>query len=152
MENSDARVSSVVECLESIVGVGKEGVSILKNCLSLLHMAAPAEPAGVFSRIERIVSASDDLAWIILMVGRAKSSIDSNIKRIKDPEFTMLVRSGRPSTVAIESEIRMNHDEILEMEERLQIANYLEDYLQHIEKGLDRCVWMLRDKASYLKA
>ena len=145
------RISNIVECLETIVSVGNEGRSILKNCLSLLHMAAPAEPAGVFSRIERIISASDDLAWIILMVNRAKASLDSNIKRVKDPEFTMLVRSGRPSTVAIESEIRMCHDEIRDMEEQLEIAKNLEDYLQHIEKGLDRCVWMLRDKAAYLR-
>lgn len=73
MQNND-KINSIVNLMSEIIDIGDNGVTILKNSVSLLHMSSPTVLAEVHARIDRVISASDDLAWIILMLNREKKS------------------------------------------------------------------------------
>lgn len=144
-----SKLSQLAEYVEKTSG--EQGVETIKTCLDILHQAMPLEIGQVFTRLERITSVSEDLAYVIMCINKYKSKKVSEIRRIRDPEFTILTRKGRPSTQAVECEIRFSHTELYDMEDEVEIISSIEKYLQHIEKSLDRYMWLLRDKISYTK-
>lgn len=151
MINIDTKVSQIYEYLVDIIQLSPEEIRAVKAAIGILHEVPPTDAPVLFSKIDRLISISEDLSWVISMITKKQHQIKSSIKKIKDPEFTMLVRQKRPSTQAIESEIRFNHEELTDMEENLDIIDNMIDYLKHLELGIDRTIWLLKDKISYIK-
>lgn len=149
MTDVNVRTSSIISYLSEI---GVEGVeNIIKNCLSLIHSNSPLEGAAVFTKMERIISASDDLGYVILMVNRRKSSLTESMNKLKDPLFTALVRQARPSTLAIECEIRLQNEEVANYEYEISKYEDLILYLNHLDRALSEYGRLLREKLNYGK-
>lgn len=130
---------------------GEQGVEVLRTCLDILHQPMPLESGQIFLKLERITSSSEDLGYVIMCINTLKNKKVTEVRKIKDPQFTLLTRQGRPSTQAVECEIRFSNKDLYDMEQEIGILTAIEEYLRHIEKSLDRYMWLLRDKISYLK-
>lgn len=151
MINLDTRMSQIYEYLVEIVKLSPEEMRAVKSAIGAIHEISATDGPGLFSKMNNLISLSEDLAWVISVITKKQHEIKKSIKIIKDPDFVMLVRKGRPSTQAIESEIRFNHEELVQMEENLEITSNLIDYLHHVEVSIDRYIWLLKDKISYMK-
>lgn len=145
------RANTLYTYLTNVMELGDEEIESVRDCLGMVHQATPTEAPGIFSRMERIIAASDNLSWVLTSIGRKKSEIVGEIKKIKDPQFTALVRQGRPSIQAIESEIRYTTPELRELESDLDTLLNVESYFVHLEKSMDRYIFLLKDKAQYIK-
>lgn len=146
MQNIDDRVKAIYEYLLDIQNLSADEIRMLKRAISILHEVSPVDKPLIFKKMDDIVSASDDLYWVILVIRRRLNSVKADINVIKDPMFTALVRQGRPSTVAIEHEIRFNNGRVQELEEQQDTLENILDYVLHVQKCLDDYNWMLRDK------
>lgn len=144
------RVSRIYDFLIDELGLSNEEVNNMKSAISMVHELSPTDGPGLFSKMNNMISVSDDLSWIISVIRNKCSEIRRKIREIKDPDFVMLVRQGRPSTQAIESEIRFNHSEINDMEQKLEIFGNITEYLQSLNNNVDRYIWMLKDKTKYI--
>lgn len=151
MINIDSRVNKIYEYLLEIVELSPEEIRVIKSAISSVHEISASDGPGLFSKLNNLISVSEDLAWVISVITSQQHEIRKSIKEIKDPDFVMLVRKGRPSTQAIESEIRFNHDDLVKMEENLEIITNIIDYLNHLELSIDRYIWLCRDKMKYLQ-
>lgn len=145
------RLSKIYEFLYDVVELQEEEIKDIKNAVNIVHEMSPTDGPGIFSKTERVISASDDLEWSIMKIRNSKSDLRKKINSIKDVDFTMLVRQGRPSTAAIESEIRMNHPELSDMEYNIDIMNNIISYLEYLRSNLVEYIWLLKSKSSYLK-
>lgn len=147
-----SRVSNIGEYLKDKVDLSDENIDSIRNAINQIHQASPTEAAGVFSRMERLISASDDLSWVITCIRRKRNEIFKNIRSIKDPQFTILVRQGRPSTQAIEAEIHFNNKELSEIEEIYATLGNIDEYLSHILDLINNYNWALKDKVGYFRS
>lgn len=144
--NLDDRAKAIYEYLLDIMEMSPDEVRMLKKALSMLHEISPVDKPLIFKKMEEIISASDDLSWIVMAIKNRRSKIKKDIDDIKAPAFTALTRQGRPSTIAVEYEIKFTHDELSDLEESKEIIDNILDYVQHVQKCLDDYSWMLRDK------
>lgn len=151
MTTSKDRTKVIVEYLGDIVKLSSEEISYVQLAISAVHELSGGDGISIFNKMDKIISISEDLSWVISSLNKYRHDLNKQIKIIKDPEFTMLVRKGRPSIQAIESEIRFNHKELTDLEEDLEILDNMIGYFDHLELSIDRYIWMLRDKAKYIK-
>lgn len=151
MIDIDERVTKILEYLLDNTDIGESGISSIKTSIAIIHETAPTDIPIIFRTMDRIISASENLSWTVLVLRRHKYYIQMECKNIKDPEFTALTRRGRPSTTAIESEIRFNNSQLSALECQIDTLAGIIDYLQHIELCLDRKLWSLKDRISMSK-
>lgn len=145
------KLQEIQSYLSDILELSNDEVSIIKTCINYVHEQAPTEVPLIIKKTNDLIAASENLSWIILIVSRKIVEIQLKIKKVKSPAFTMLTRQGRPSATAIEYEILHNYPDIMEAEEQLDVLNKLLDYFKHLEKSIDRYLWMLRDGSSFHK-
>jgi len=151
MIEASNKLYTIKSYLKDVLEFSDKEISVIEMCLNYIHEQAPTELPLIIRKTNNLISASEDLAWIRTIVNRKIVDVTKKVKQIKAPEFTMLTRQGRPSSTAIEYEILHNHPEISELEEQIEILNKLLDYFNHIEKSIDRYLWMLKESASYNK-
>lgn len=145
------KIEDIINYISGIVNIGDRCNETIKECINLIHQSVPVDNSGVFSRLSRCNAVSDDLVYIIMNVKKRRNIVESELKKNKDPKFTILVRSGRPSTQAIESEIRVTTPIVSELENKLSEFDNILEYLNHLEKCLDRLIYIMRDLAQYIK-
>ena len=146
MINLDNRVSMIYEYLLNVVKLGPEEIRMLKIAISHIHEVSPVDKPLIFKKLDDLNSASEDLSWLILVLKRHLSKVKHDIADIKSPAFTALVRQGRPSTVAIEHEIRFSNKELPDLEDKEETLKNILEYVQHVQKCLDDYSWTMRDK------
>jgi len=151
MININDKISSITLFLKDIVDLSDDEVNIIKSSIGYLHELTPTDGPGVFFKSQNLISNSEDLSWVITVVKNTRNKISSQINLIKDPEFTMLIRNGRPSTAAIEHEIRFNNASIPGLEDNVMVLDNIIDYLNKIQLNIDRYIWLLKSKSDYLK-
>lgn len=149
MINIDAISSRLYEYLLNVVELSQEELMSIKIALKLIREIAPTDPPLIFKRLEDLSAISEDISWVKMVVKRKLYSVKSKIDSIKSPNFTALVRQGRPSTQAIEYEILFNNKDLGELESNKDTLNNIVEYLEHIEKSIDRYIFILRDKLKY---
>lgn len=142
----DSRVRSIYEYMLNVVELSPEEIRLLKNAVHLLHEISPVDRPLIFKKMDDIISASDDLSWLVLVLKRNLDSIKRKISDIKSPAFTMLVRQGRPSTVAIEHEIRFSNKQLPDLEDKEKIVENILEYVVYVQKCLGDYSWVLIDK------
>lgn len=146
MLSIDETSSKLYEYLLEIVELSPDELMTIKVALKYIREIAPTDRPLIFTRLENMVSASEDLSWVIMVVNRKLSEIKAKINNIKSPAFTTLVRQGRPSTQAIEYEILFANPELKDLEMHKSTLVNIIEYLNHIEKSIDRYIFVLRDK------
>lgn len=149
--NVGIKLQEIQTYLKDILELSNDEIDIIRTCINYVHEQAPTEVPLIIRKTNDLIAASENLAWIILIVSRKIVEIQLKIKKVKSPAFTMLTRQGRPSTTAIEYEILHSYPDVMESEEQLDVLNKLLDYFKHLEKSIDRYLWMLRDGSSFHK-
>ena len=121
-------------------------IGYIKVCLDDIAEFSPADKPMLFSKMERIIEDSDKLGWCIFSVRQQLNKMESVYRKIKDPEYVILVRQGRPSSEAINSEVRWKNESLYDLEEDIRSVENIIDYLVHLEESLERYLYMLKDK------
>lgn len=150
MADIESRLKIIAQYLNENLDIDSDNLKSLDDSINLIHQPSPLDGAGVFTRVERAVSASDNLSWLITMVCNRRCNVSAELKKLKDPQFTLLVRQQRPSTQAIESEIRWTNEEVAALEDKLATIDNIINYLNSIESNIDRYIWILREKARFI--
>lgn len=145
-------VDKLIEYIKGTKAIFSEDeYQMIRSSIGLIIESPPQTAGAVFSRCERLTASSMDISWIILSLNRTKLKLENSLKGIKDPEFVLLVRQGRPSTQAIESEIRMSKDSVMQLENDIQEIDNLIVYFNSLERNIDRYIRTSKDKISFLK-
>lgn len=146
-----SKLITISALLSSINPIGESETKIISECLNIIREVSPIDGPLIFSKMERVVSLSDDLAWIISMLNVTRNGIKRDVMKVKDPKYVSLVRQNRPSSAAIEAEIRLSNKDIVDLETKEDNISIVIDYLNNIQKSLDRYLWVLKDKEQYSK-
>lgn len=149
MVNINERVNEIYNYLLPVIDIGESGKYIIYDSISAIRQISPIDGAQLFSKMEKIISLSDDLSWVVSSINRKRNCIESDLKSIKDPKYVALVRQNRPSSAAIEAEIRITIKDVSILDNQINILDNILSYLDSIQRSLDRYIWMLRDKISY---
>ena len=149
MLHIDSRLDQLYHYMVEVIELSSEEMMMVKTAIKNIHEMSPVDKPAIFSRMSNIITASEDLSWVTMIVTRKLNSVKSEIKAIKDPEFTILSRQGRPSTQAIEHEIRFMHSELLDLENKKDVLDNVLGYLEHVEKCLDNYQFLLKDKLKH---
>lgn len=154
MENSmniniEDTSKKLYEYLSEVVQLSETEMFTIKSAMRMVREIAPSDAPLLIKKINELISISQDLSWVVSVVSRKKHKIVTEVRIIKDPTYVMLVRQGRPSIAAIESEIRLNNNKIYKMEEDIEILDNISDYLKHLEQSIDRYIWLAKDKMSF---
>lgn len=148
MSNKGLDMSSV---LSKFIDIGDSELEIINTAIGLTHQVTPIDGSQLFARMESVVSISDDLEWIINSITRKRNTKENEIRKIKDPKYVALVRQGRPSSAAIEAEIRISMKDIRDEEELIQLVDSITDYLKFVQRNLDKYLSILKLKAQFMK-
>lgn len=146
-----SKLITISTLLSDVSPIGESETKIISECLNIIREVSPIDGPLIFSKMERVVSLSDDLAWIISMLNVTRNGIKRDVMKAKDPKYVSLVRQNRPSSAAIEAEIRLSNKDIVDLETKEDNISIVIDYLNNIQKSLDRYLWVLKDKEQYSK-
>lgn len=152
MIDIDDKISVISDYLKKCcIDIGDKSLGDIKTAISLLKEIPPSDAPNTFNRIQKFISISDEISWIIMSLKRRKSIIDEQVKKIKVPEYTLLVRQGRPSSEAINMEILFKHEELMTLNSKMEFLDEFLEYLMSIQENISRYIWALRDRLQFLK-
>lgn len=138
----------LLEYLRDVIELSPENIRVIKSSLAAIKEQAPSDVPLILRKIERLIDLSQDLSWIILVMKRRFHELTREMKVMKDPQYVMLVRQGRPSSAAIEAEIRFTNKDLYTVEDNIEIVRNIIEYLQKIIDSMDKYSWLLKDKLS----
>lgn len=124
-------------------------MNMIVECDNEIKQIAPTDRRLLFNKEQTLINCSQNLSWCIYSIRLKYSKILNEYRKLRDPEYTILVRQGRPSAAAIETELRYKHDNFYEYDENLRILENIIEFLNHMELSVDRYLYMLRDKLRY---
>lgn len=124
-------------------------LSIVDKCLNDIKEMSPADKPSVFRKTEKIIEDSEDLSWCVYALRLQKVKLQKAYRVLKDPEYVTLVRLNRPSSEAINSEIRFRNEDMYRLEEDMAIVDNILAYIEHIQVSMERYLYMLKDKLKY---
>ena len=139
-------LKSLFDYLVSNNILSKDEIDIINVCIKEIREASPTDKPILFRKGDRLIDYSQRLSWVIYSVKSYRDKLVKELNKKKDPEYTMLVRQGRPSKDAIEAELRFKFQDLYDEEYELNTFNNFVDYLEHIELSLDRYLKMLKEK------
>lgn len=145
------KIDEILEYIKDEVELGDKELKSLDTALNYIEYETPTDLPLVFRRLDSIISVSADVSWTLANVKKHRAKINAEYKALKDPQFTSLIRKGRPSTVAIESEIRFIDDNIAKYEYRIEVLDGFIEYLEYILKVLENIQWAIKDRVSLSK-
>lgn len=143
--------SEINSTLNKFLEIGESEMEIINSAIGLTHQVSPIDGSQLFARMELVIAVSDDLEWIINSIVRKRNEKENDIRKIKDPKYVALVRQGRPSSAAIEAEIRITLKDIREQEELIQLIDSMISYLQFVQRNLDRYLSILKSKSQFIR-
>ena len=141
----DERVQIIIDYLANNLQLRDREIQGIKMALSVIHETKPTDLHLIRDKLDKTNIASEDLAWSMFIIKQHLATIRKECRKLKDPIFTSLVRKGRPSTSAIESEIRMVSEQVSDYEDEITSIENILEYLKHIETCIDRLQWNLKD-------
>lgn len=151
MLDINKKIEMITSYLGEVIDIGDISIDNIKTAISLLKEIPPADAPNTFNREQRLISVSDDISWIIMSLNRKKQILEEKMKNIRAPEYTRLVRQGRPSAEAINMELYMLHDDMNDLNSRIEVLNNFITYLNSIQDNINRYIWMLRERLNFLK-
>lgn len=126
-------------------------IEYVKTCIEDVTEMSPSDKPMIFRKMERLIEDSDKLSWCIFSVRQQLNKMNKAYKQIKDPDYVTLVRQGRPSSEAINSEVRWRNDSLYDLEEDIATVENIIEYLVHLDHSLEKYNYMLKDKLSIEK-
>lgn len=151
MLDINKKIEMITNYLGEVIDIGDISIDNIKSAISLLKEIPPVDAPNTFNREQRLISVSDDISWIIMSLNRKKQILEEKMKSIRAPEYTRLVRQGRPSTEAINMELYMLHDDMNELSRKINVLDNFIIYLNSIQENINRYIWMLRERLNFLK-
>lgn len=145
------KIDEIIEYIKSEIELGDNEINSINNMVKLIDDYVPTDLPVLFRRLDSIISATGDISWTLAVLKKHRAKINAEYKQLKDPQFTSLTRKGRPSTIAIESEIRFNIPEVAEYEKRLEILDGFIEYIEHLLKVSDSMQWAIKDRVALSK-
>jgi len=124
-------------------------LDMIQYCLNDITETSPNDKPGVFRKSEKIIQDSQNLSWCIYSLRLQYDHLNKAYRKIKDPEYTLLVRQQRPSSEAINSELRTKFEELYDLEEKLSTINNIIEYLTHIQTSMERYLYLLKDRLKH---
>ena len=151
MIDINKKIEMITEYLGDVVDIGDISVDSIKTAISLLKEIPPVDAPNTFNREQRLISISDEISWIIMSLKRKRQILDEKMKNIRAPEYTRLVRQGRPSTEAINMELYMLHDDMNSLNSKIEVLDNFIMYLNSMLENINRYIFMLKERLNFLK-
>jgi len=152
MTDYESRLNDIESYLKSVTDKYETIMQYIRDAVFTLHEPLPTEPEALFRRSTKIICVSDDLSDAIRMLRTAKLNVVKVYNKTRDPLFTALVRKGRPSTTAIECEIRMTNSEMYDTEEELDSVTNIIEYIDNLSSKLSDLNWTIGNILSYYRS
>ena len=121
-------------------------IEYLKTGLLAIKEMSPSDKPSVFRKMEYIIEVSENVSWCIFALKQHLKTFIKCERQIKDPEYSLLVGQGRPSSEAINSEIRWKNESLYDLDYKISVIENTIEYINHIEQSLERYLYMLKDK------
>jgi len=145
------KTKAIQEHISGIIEFSDRELDMIDRAIREIHEECPTDVPLLVKKSQSLILAGDDLYWVINVISRKHARMKSDIYRLKDPKFTALSRGGRPSSAAIEAEIRFTTDGVYKMEEDYENIGSLLDYLRVLSSMLDKYSWIIKDKLGVAK-
>lgn len=129
--------------------LSEEEIKMVKFAINEITEIAPTDKVALFKKQESLIDASSKLSWSVMVLKNNLNKIKTAYRKIKDPEYTMLVRKGRPSNEAINSEIRFTNESLYDLDEIVDTVENIIEYFATLENNINRYLFMLSDKLKY---
>lgn len=124
-------------------------IDMVRYAINEIVEIAPTDKVALFKKQEHLIEASSNIGWSIMVIKNNLAKIKTTYRKLKDPEYTMLVRKGRPSNEAINSEIRFSNEALYDLDEIISNVENIIEYLNTVENNINRYLFMLSDKLKY---
>lgn len=137
------------EMLEGIFDPGTEEYQIIEESYQLIASTAPTIAAEAKTHLLLLDHMKIKLATLYYMLGRNISKMRVAIQSTYDASYTRLVKLGRPSNAAIETEIRATNPEYAGISRKIDdyeaIRELINNYIRCLDSSKTTTLEVLRD-------
>lgn len=135
--------------LEGVFDEGTEEYSIISEAYDLIVKSAPTVSGEAKTHLILLDHCRTNLATLYYMIGRNISKLRDTIQSAYDSSYTRLVKLGRPSKDAIESEIRLTCPEYLVSYKKIrdleEVQSLVNMYLRCVDSNKTTTLELLRN-------
>lgn len=137
------------EMLEGVFNEGTEEYEIIKEAYELVVNSAPTISAEMKTHMILLDHSKTKLATLHYLLGRNIAQLRETIQTTYDSQYTRLVKLGRPSKDAIESEIRATNPEYSGIAKKISSLQEVRDlvgmYIRCLDSSKQTTMEALRD-------
>lgn len=140
---------NLVTELKNIFGEDSQEANTVYEVYDIITSSAPTTLAEAKTNLILLDHARVKLSTIYFMIDREISRIRNSIQSTYDSQYVTLVKRGRPSKDAIESEIRVLNPEYAGLAYKMEVYNSVKDlvnmYLKCIDSSRMTTIELLRN-------
>lgn len=125
------------DILEGVFPEDSEEWNVLEEAYNLVISSTPTIAAQAKTDMILLDNSKIRLSTIYFMISRNISRQKESIQGEYDTAYTRLVKLGRPSNAAIESEIRMTHPSCASVLQKIEVLEQVKDLVSSYIKGID---------------
>lgn len=144
MSDSHDGLEELLLKIKNNLSLSDEEIDVIRKVNLTLKEPTPSVDLQIQSRISRLDRHMHDVNNLIFSVKVKKNDLEYKYKCIYDPKFAMLVKSDRPSTQAIDSEIHAKDRALQDMRQELNnfdaLIGLLFGYLKTIADHKETCM------------
>lgn len=144
--SDDIELNSGSDYIDSVLGTVKDtlklsdgDIDILRRANKLLLEPTPTVQVMIEARVDSIDRLCVELRNLLYILENKIGNLDYEYKTIYDEQFTNLVRKGRPSQQAIESEIHSSNEFMMQRRQLLTNFEYLKNLITGYLRSLKDC-------------
>ena len=142
-------MSMIESVIKEVFPENSEEYRIIVESYNILNSSTPQIAAEYKNRLMILDKLRTELSSLYFMITRNINQIRNSYQRDYDAQYVRLVKIGRPSHNAIESEIRFNSPDYvtssLKIEELDNVRNLINSYIRGIDSVKNTTVELLRD-------
>lgn len=129
--------SNLEECLKTVISDNSEEYSVIIDTYDLLMSTTPVIASEAKTHLLMLDRFKVQLSTIYYLLTNQISSLKSTMQDTHDSMYVQLVKRGRPSKEAIETEIRALNPEYSGVVQQLDDYSEVKEYINMLLRSID---------------
>lgn len=127
----------IKKVLEGVFDEGTQEYEIIKECYEMINKTVPSVASEAKTAMILADRCRVEMVTLIYLLSREISNTRSKLRDFGDSQYVRLVKLGRPSKEAIETEIRSTSPEYRKFSEKIEKLENVKELVNSYVRSLD---------------
>jgi len=128
----------ILSVIAGVVELSDYEENMIRGMITNIRQGAPNTKQALNDSIENVINSRSDVNYILIKMRERRREIQQEYNLHYDKGFTQLTKQNRPSRQAIESELHYINETLKEYRDKLEVMDYVIEFLTSELNTLDK--------------